>query len=44
VAGGWYVTASGPATWYPAAVPLTASRVHSFDIVSGGKTLVTVPA
>lgn len=44
VAGGWYVTASGPATWYPAAVPLTASRVHSVDIVSGGKTLVTVPA
>jgi Putative zinc-finger len=44
VAGGWYVTTSGPATWYPAAVPLTASRVHSFNIVSGGKTLVTVPA
>jgi Putative zinc-finger len=44
VAGGWYVTASGPATWYPAAVPLTAFRVHSFNIVSGGKTLVTVPA
>jgi anti-sigma factor RsiW len=44
VAGGWYVTASRSATWYPAAVPLTASRVHSFDIVSGGKTLVTIPA
>jgi hypothetical protein len=44
VAGGWYVTASGPAMWYPAAVPLTASRVHSFDIVSGGKTVVTIPA
>lgn len=44
VAGGWYFTASQHAIWYPASVPLQAPSVRSFEIASGGKVLVTIPA
>ena len=43
-AGGWDFTAGQHATWYPASVPLKTPSVDSFEIISGGKILVTIPA
>jgi hypothetical protein len=43
VAGGWAVTPGGPAAWYPASVPFPAATVRSFELVAGGRILVTIP-
>jgi Putative zinc-finger len=48
LAGVWTVRAAGPygpkAAWYSVSAPVAASSVHSFQITTGGKVLVTVPA
>jgi hypothetical protein len=48
LAGAWTVRAAGPygqkAAWYSVSAPVAASSVHGFQITSGGKVLVTVPA
>ena len=42
-AGSWTVP-GGPEPGYPASVSLPASQLRSFEITSGGRVLVTVPA
>ena len=43
-AGGWTVPGGHQDSDYPASTFLPASQVRSFEIISGGKVLVTVPA
>ncbi len=44
IVGGWTVTYSGRLTWYPAETSILASNVRTFQLTSGGKVLVSVPA
>jgi hypothetical protein len=43
-AGGWAVAISKQSAWYPASVPLRAGGPRSFEIITGRKILVTIPA
>lgn len=43
-AGGWDLAASEQPAWYPASVPLPIASLTSFEIITGGKILVTIPA
>jgi hypothetical protein len=43
-AGGWDLAASQRSAWYSASVPLQAASLRSFEIITGGKILVTIPA
>lgn len=43
-AGGWDLAASQQPAWYSASVPLQAASLRSFEIITGGKILVTIPA
>jgi hypothetical protein len=43
-AGGWTVHSRRQAPGYPAGSSLPSSRLRSFEVVSGGRVLVTVPA
>jgi hypothetical protein len=44
-AGTWTVQPSyGQKVWYSVSSPVSASSVHSFQITSGGKLLVNIPA
>lgn len=44
VVGGWTATYDEGSTWYPGSSPVALASVHSFEITSQGKTLVTVMA
>jgi anti-sigma factor RsiW len=44
VAGAWIVARGHPDAWYPASSPFPASRIRSFAVTGGGKTLVSIPA
>jgi len=41
-AGGWIVVAGQQAAWHPVSVPFRVSMLRSFQVVAGGKVLVTV--
>lgn len=43
-AGGWNLAASQRAAWYSASVPLQAASLRSFEVITGHKILVTIPA
>jgi hypothetical protein len=44
-AGSWTVRPSyGQKIWYSVTAPVTPSSLHSFQITSAGKVLVTIPA
>jgi anti-sigma factor RsiW len=43
-AGGFDLAASQLSAWYSASVPLQAASLRSFEIITGGKVLVTIPA
>jgi len=43
-AGGWDLAATQQPAWYPASVPLQAASLRSFQIITGHKILVTIPA
>jgi hypothetical protein len=43
-AGGWDLSARQPSAWYSASVPLPAASLRSFEIITGRKVLVTIPA
>jgi anti-sigma factor RsiW len=43
-AGGFDLAASQRSAWYPASVPLPAASLRSFEIITGRKVLVTIPA
>jgi Putative zinc-finger len=42
--GGWTVRGGNQAPAYPASTGLPVSQVRSFEVISGGRVLVTVPA
>ena len=45
LAGSWTVQPTyGQKVWYSVSAPVSASSVHSFQITSGGKLLVNIPA
>jgi anti-sigma factor RsiW len=44
IVGGWTATYGGGSIWYPGETSIAASNVRSFQITSGGKVLVSVPA
>ena len=44
VVGGWTATYDQGSTWYPGSSSVALASVHSFEITSKGKTLVTVMA
>jgi Putative zinc-finger len=44
IAGSWTVVAGGYGTWIPASTSFPAESVTSFAVLSGHRTLVTVPA
>lgn len=41
-AGAWTVTLGQQGAWYPASASLPAATVRSFEVIAGGKVLVTV--
>jgi hypothetical protein len=43
VVGGWTTTYDEGTTWYPGASSVPMGSVHSFQVTSQGKVLVTVP-
>jgi anti-sigma factor RsiW len=43
-AGGWDLAASRQPAWYPASIPLRAASLRSFEIITGRKILITIPA
>ncbi|HUY51348.1 MAG TPA: zf-HC2 domain-containing protein [Streptosporangiaceae bacterium] len=43
VVGGWKTTYDEGSTWYPGSSSVTLDSLHSFEITSHGKVLVTVP-
>ena len=43
-AGGWDLAATHRPAWYAASVPLQAVGLRSFEIITGHKILVTIPA
>jgi len=43
-AGGWDFEAGSKETWYPASVPIPATSLQRFTIVSDGQTVVTIQA
>jgi Putative zinc-finger len=43
-AGGFNLAASQLSAWYSASVPLQAAGLRSFEIIAGGRVLVTIPA
>jgi anti-sigma factor RsiW len=43
VVGGWQTTYDEGSTWYPGASSVAMASVHSFEVTSQGKVLVTVP-
>jgi hypothetical protein len=43
-AGGWDLAATQQSAWYSASVPLQAASLHSFEIITGHKILLTIPA
>jgi anti-sigma factor RsiW len=43
-AGGWDLAASQQAAWYSASVPLQAVSLRRFEVITGHKILVTIPA
>ena len=44
VAGGWDLAAGQQPMWYMGSVPFRAASLRSFQITTGGKVLVTIPA
>jgi hypothetical protein len=38
------VIISGGTGWYPGSSPLPAASLHTFEITSMGKVLITIPA
>jgi Putative zinc-finger len=44
VVGGWTATYRDASYWYPGETSILAANVRSFQITSGGKVLVSVPA
>jgi hypothetical protein len=44
VAGSWQTSYDEGTTWYPGAASVSLDSVRSFQIMSGGRVLVTIPA
>jgi anti-sigma factor RsiW len=44
VAGSWKTSYDEGATWYPGASSVMLDSVRSFQVISGGRVLVTIPA
>jgi hypothetical protein len=42
--GGWTATYRDGSFWYPGETSVLAANVRSFQITSGGKVLISVPA
>jgi len=43
-AGGWIIPAGSQHGWYPASVPFAAASLRGFEITTGGRALVAIPA
>jgi hypothetical protein len=44
IVGGWTATYADSTLWYPGETSILAGNLRSFQITSGGKVLVSVPA
>src|ERR1035441_8023673 len=44
IVGGWTATYRDGSVWYPGETSILAANVRSFQITSGGKVLISVPA
>jgi hypothetical protein len=43
-AGGWIIPAGSQRGWYPASVPVAAASLRGFEITTGSRALVAIPA
>jgi hypothetical protein len=43
-AGGWIIPAGSQRGWYPVSVPFAAASLRRFEITTGSRVLVTIPA
>jgi hypothetical protein len=43
-AGGWIIPAGSQRGWYPASVPFAAASLRGFEITTGSRALVAIPA
>jgi hypothetical protein len=43
-AGGWIIPAASQRGWYPASVPFAAASLRGFEITTGSRALVAIPA